>query len=217
MGLDYQFYVQKRTAEGWQVPPGFANGQGEREEFGGFAWIDDKASARDLFCGTKALFPLRSEVPPEITNTLLFQRCGAAFWEWYHGWLPFEDLLLDLWDEPDLLICKRVEARYANLFGDGRQSFPRRGLLSAGVAPVEVEGLEGAAPFAFDAELVADPIDRERGKKRFELERVGPDFLVEVTWKASVRSFLGDWCAKEFRNLRRYGRDEELRVICLVC
>jgi hypothetical protein len=216
MGLAYYFYVQKQTAQGWVVPAGFVTCKDEGRESGEFTWIDDRDVVRELFWGDRALFPMRRDPPPDIANTSLFRRCGRAFAEWFHGWLPFEELLLDLWDREELLVSKRVQARCAGLFGDGRQRFPRQQLLAAGLAGREIENLEDTSYYVFDAAIVDEPIDRSQGQKRFELATVAPDWLVEVTWKVNVSGFLGDWRVREFRNLRRYGRDEELRVICLL-
>jgi hypothetical protein len=216
MGLYYNFYVQKKAEGRWVVPAGFSDSKGERDESGYVTWIDDEDSVRQVFWGAKALFPMRRECPPDITDTLLFQRCGASgFSVWYHSWLSLDELLLDLWDETDLIVCKRIAARHARLFGDGRQPFPRQGLLSAGIPPAEVEDLENTSYCVSDAFVVDEPIDWNYGKKLHQLKEVAPEYLAEVTWQVSISNFLGQWRTAEFQNLRRFGRDEELRIICL--
>src|SRR5687768_2952724 len=124
MGLDYHFHFQRRTQEGWSVPADFTNRFGYYHELGYFTWFDDKDISMDLFLGDKALFPLHEDFPPAIEQALLFQRDPLAFTAHFRGWLPFEELMLDYWEETFLLVCKRVAASYAPLFKDGQQPFP---------------------------------------------------------------------------------------------
>ncbi|MFO0809936.1 MAG: hypothetical protein U0746_15045 [Gemmataceae bacterium] len=216
MGLGYDFYVQKRTGPGWAVPADFVTARGERSELGYFTWIDDKDSVREAFWGANPLFPMRRDRPPGVEEMAVFQEAGPdAFADWYHSWLPMEELALDLWDQFDVLVCKRVAARYALHFGDGGQSFPRSHLLSAGLAAAAIDKLEATSYYVSDAALVGEPVDWNHGKRRHELAGVGPDWGVGVTWRVSIAGFLGGWRTAEFRNLRRFGRDDELRIVCL--
>jgi hypothetical protein len=213
MGLDYSFFCQKRANQGWID---VACAEGSLQGPPGFTWIDDKDVVRHLFWGDRSLFAMRRDLPPDIASTLLFQRCGqAAFSEWYHSWLPFDELLLDLWDESFVFFSKQVAPKYVNIFGDGQQPFPRGHLLAAGMPEQDVDRLQNTSYYEREAAIVNEPVDWESGKNRFELANTRPNYLLWVTWKVSVSSCLGDWRAREFRGQRRYGNDEELRIVCL--
>jgi len=216
MGLDYNFHFQVYTQEGWIVPTGFSNRFGYYESVGYFTWFDDKDVTICLFAGEKALFPMHKSFPPDIEKTTLFENASlSAFTAQFYGWLSFEDLILDCWDESYLLVSKRVASSYAPLFQDGQKPFPRGGLISAGMDPAEVEDLENTSYYVSDAEIVDEPVEfgLEQGQNGSDL--ISPDNLCEVTWKVTLSSFLGKWRTEEFRKLRQYGTDQDLRIICL--
>ena len=224
MVLDFNFHFQVLTQEGWIVPTGFSNRFGYYEDKGYFTWFDDKDATIRLFLGEKALFPMHRSFPPNIERTTLFQNAPlstfggdqlSVFTTWFYGWLSFEDLILDCWDESYLLVSKRVASSYAPHFQDGQQPFPRERLISAGMDSTEVEDLENTSYYVSDAELVEEPIacGLEPGQRGLDFN--SPDNLCEVSWKVSVSSFLGEWRTEEFRKLRQYGTDENLRIICL--
>ena len=217
MGLDYYFYCQKHTQQGWSVPADFTNEHGNPDSSGEFTWFDDQDVSIRLFLGAQALFPLHNDFPPGFEQIPLYQRNVNAFTEWFSGWLPFEELLLDCWDETLLLVSKRVTASHALLFGDGQQPFPHQALLLAGFEQLEIERLENTSYYVKYAEIVDQPIDYNSGQTRNYLERMllFPNQLVKVSWKVTVSQFLGEWRTKEFRRIRQYGADEELRIICL--
>jgi hypothetical protein len=51
------------------------------------------------------------------------------------------------------------------------------------------------------------------GTPRFRATELPPDRSIEVTWRDTLGGFVGEPWASAFRRLRRYGRDEDLRVL----
>jgi hypothetical protein len=208
VGLDYCFYVQKQTPRGWGVPPGYVAPEGKTDESGFVMWLHSRANACQLFWGLFPQIPMRKGEPPGIEDTDLFREWGeAAFRDWYHSWVPLEDMLLDLWDERTVLICAEVEARFASIFETGDHPFPREQLVAAGVAEDILEEWRVG-------DVTDKPVDWTWAGRRHELHTTDPTRPVEVTWLTSVSDVLGESHSAAFRNLRRYGRDDELRIIC---
>jgi hypothetical protein len=206
MGYRYHFHFEKFTSEGWLVPSDFEDASGE------FAWFHPTDGRFGLFRGKDALFPMDNNFPPEFERSRFYQWNAAAFTEWFQGWLPFEELILDSWEETSLLVSGRIPARYAPLFGDGQQPFPEEALLAG--APGDVYSKEGRCLVSNDSAEIADqPLDYTFGQARNHLERLQPEVFVKVTWKVTINQFL-TWRAEAFHRVRQYGPDSELRIIC---
>jgi hypothetical protein len=124
-------------------------------------------------------------------------------------WLPYPELFIDCWDTDRVTIGAKVPARYALLFGDGNQEFPEAALLESGASEEELERLgTGWWP-------AREPVDITFGKQRSRLAELPPDRLVEVTWRATIAEFIGERHAGLFKGLRRYGPDEDLRILSM--
>ena len=158
MGLDYHFYFQVNEGEEWTVPANFTNRWDYEAQLGYFTWFDDKDVTAKLFWGEQSTFPMQYDYPPNVENSILYQKTSAAWPEWFQGWLPFEDLMIDYWDETHLLVCKEIAGSYALLFSDGKQPFPRERLLNAGVDPHDLERLEETSYYS-QGRILNDPID----------------------------------------------------------
>src|SRR5579871_1397794 len=107
MGYRYHFHFEKHTPEGWLVPSDFEDASGE------FVWFHPTDGRLSLFRGEDALFPMYNSFPPEYECSSFYKWSAAAFTEWFQGWLPFEELILDSWEETSLLVSSRIPARYA--------------------------------------------------------------------------------------------------------
>jgi hypothetical protein len=115
-------------------------------------------------------------------------------------------LVIDCWDTELVTVGTRVPVGYAVLFGDGRQEFPRAALLGSGASEEEVKRVR-------DARLVREPLDVTTGRQRSRIAELPPGRLVDVTWRATVAEFIGEPYAGSFKGLRRYARDEDLRIL----
>jgi len=122
------------------------------------------------------------------------------------GWIPYPELLIDCWDTESVTVAGSVPARRAPLFEDGTRPFPRAALRSAGATDRELERLADARP-------VREPLDVAFGRERHRIAELPPDELVQVTWRATVAELIGEPYVALFKGLRRYGPDEELRIL----
>lgn len=122
------------------------------------------------------------------------------------SWIPFADLFIDCWDADRLTLVWCVPARYALLFGDGQQAFPAAALLEAGLPVERLDRLR-------DGWLANEPVDTTFGRDRFRIAELPPDREVEVTWRVSIREFIGELHAERFKRLRQLGPDESLRIL----
>jgi hypothetical protein len=211
--MDFTFYVETRKSGAWNRPEEFAADEKTSRRLGAFTWIPGKSYVQyQLFFGDEALFRFRRERPPDTRDSALFQHLDH-FYDYEEderrlSWLPYEELLVDLWDEPSLLISARVPASQAALFGNGRQPFPETALATAGWDSYDVDRMREGC-------LVSEALDRTFGRGRNEVEGCSGDWLITVTWADSVSGYLGASRANAFRSLRQYGSDRDLRVISL--
>jgi hypothetical protein len=121
-------------------------------------------------------------------------------------WLPYPESIIGCWDTDLVTVGVRVPARYALLFGDGLQRFPGAALLGAGASEEELERLRGGRP-------ASAPVDTAFGRQRSRIAGLPPDHPVEVTWRATIAELIGEPHAGLFKGLRRYGPDEDLRIL----
>lgn len=212
MSFDFSFYVETRTSGVWNRPDEFAAEQEFSRRLGGFTWVSGKSCVQSLFFGDGALFQFRRERPPDTRDSTLFQHLDSFYDYDYNerrlSWLPYEEFLIDQWDEHSLLVSGRVPASQAALFGNGSQPFPEEALMVAGRDRYVIQRLR-------EGHLVCDPVDRRFGRGRNELVECPGDWLITVTWADSVSGYLGALRAEAFRSLRKYGSDRDLRVISL--
>lgn len=205
MGCRYNFHFSKRTHNGWIVPPAFIATSGDDPLFperANFAWLRENFFT--LF-GQKGILPLRPAFPKEL-HSQFPDMSDDEFW----GWLPFEELAVDLWDDYRVLLGSPIEAQFAPLFGDGLQPFPWDALSEVDSV---ISGKRGFGLFD-DVYLVDEPIPRSFGKGRHEAERSPPLRHLDITFIATISEIIGEWRVAAFRGLRQYGREEELVVYC---
>jgi len=239
VGCDFYFYLQKRTESGWEdVLPD----QAEEETYKATEvfWLSRKNSViTSFFLGENAVFPLIPSEPPGIRRTDLYTRQSnemfdGQFKDWaefggvhqadvfnkfhhvfeesFKGWLEFESLEVDQWDERNIYVSTRVQARYATVFGDGKQGFPRQGLRDAGLLEEAVDRIQ----YYEEKDYPEEPIDRTYGKGRFELEGCSPDYFMLVTWVETFSKVIGEWITENLKKGRaKAGVDDaDLRLIC---
>ena len=213
---DYcHFYIERRGPDGWGLPPGFQpepwTFESERP-FGEFAWAHPRNKWLTLFWGAGALFPMRPGPPDDQRGSVVLQDLGRFFNvscdESGLSWLPYPDLLIDCWDADSVTLVACVPARYALLFGDGRQAFPAAALLEEGLSEQQLERLR-------DGWLAREPVDTTFGRARFRVAELPPDREVEVTWRATIAEFVGEPHAGLFNGLRQFGPDESLRILSM--
>lgn len=212
MSRDHYFHVETRRSGDWTVPEGFPCSPYRSEPLGEFTWLRGRSRCARLFFGPSAIFPFKPGPPESRARSALFRYLGPGYDfeenEWQICWIPYPDLMVDLWDEMQLVLRCDVGSRDAALFGDGRQPFPRGALRARGLDDFHIDLLQ-------EGEIVAAPIDRTHGKARFEIESAAPEVRAAVTFVASVSEYLGR--AEAFRGLRAYGADDELRVVSMYC
>ncbi|TKC92092.1 hypothetical protein [Polyangium fumosum] len=214
MSLDYYFHVETRRSGDWTVPEGFPCSRYRSEPLGEFTWMRGRSRRARLFFGPSAIFPFRPGPPEGRARSALFRSLGPKYDfeenEWRICWIPYGDLMVDLWDEMLLVLQCDVGSRDAALFGDGQKPFPEDALRARGHDDFELDDLQ-------EGEIVHAPIDRTHGKLRFEIDVLAPDVRVPVTFVASVRTYLGEGGAEAFRGLRAHGRDDDMRVVSMYC
>jgi hypothetical protein len=209
----HHFYVEHRAQEGWGVPPDFTPEPWTfacDRPFGAFAWAHPRCGWLDLFFGAAPLFPMRPGPPDDRRGSPLLRHLDQRD---EHGrnddglcWLPYPELLIASWDTELVTVGTSVPARYALLFGDGLQRFPSAALLAAGASQEELGRLH-------DGRLASAPVDAAFGRQRSRIAALPPDRPVEVTWRATIAELIGEPHAGLFKGLRRYGPDEDLRVL----
>jgi len=208
----HHFHFECRGRDGWFVPEDFVahpdgfDGEPFRS-FGQFAFAHPTAGWLDLFYGNDAIFPLQPGAPDDRRGSPLLKYLDQYGDELPDDirlcWLPYANLMIDCWDEEQLVVGAKVPVPFAILFGDGRQMFPEESLLRAG--------------FDFKSwdrdrvGLRSVPIDRTVGRNRFEISDHPTTHEVGVTWTTSIASYVG-WSA-EFKRLREFARDEDLRIL----
>ncbi len=214
MSIDVYFYVEQRTKAGWRVPCAYAperDSDWPRE----FTWMK-RRHAGALFLSENACFPFRYDDPPQsrlcdfIAHRWPRQDCG---WKTQHQprWVPFADVLVDLWDDPDgLLIEASVPAADARAFGAGQGQLPVAALEASGWTADRFDRLW------LNSQPVSSPIDREHGAGRFAAERTPPSYPMTVTWRGSMRWLLGSQRCDDFQSLRSLGPAADLRVIAIL-
>src|SRR6185369_13550191 len=103
MSLDYYFYVETKRSGEWKVPAGFEHEEYQHKRLGEFTWIRGKSPVADLFFGASAVFPFRREIPRDRGSSAIFQYLDSFYNyqidEMRLSWIPYTDLLVDLWDE----------------------------------------------------------------------------------------------------------------------
>ena len=213
MPIYRDFYVEQLRADGWSVPLGFEAEPWTFEHLrglGGFAWAHPNRPWLKLFWGEDALFPMRLGAPEDRRGSALLQELERSYGHLIHEvdlcWMPYADLCVDCWDTDRLILRKQFPARYAILFGNGQQPFPRAELLAVRQSDLELRGLE-------DGWLTTEPLDNTVGERRFRLGEIPGHYQVEVTWTATIAEFIGEPQARVFQELGRYGPDEELRIL----
>jgi len=215
MSLDYYFYVETRTSGDFNVPDGFPRRPFESEPRGEFTWLPGHSSvATGLFFSPAAIFPFRQGIPGQTCRSTLLRSLGPHYDAQNDdrriSWIAFPDLMIDLWNEMLFVVQCNVPSRVAALFADGRQPFPADALKQRGLSDYDIDRLR-------EGKIVEPSIDRTRGKDRFHMETQAPETRIPVTFIASVSDYLGHHRVEQFRGLRMYGSDDELRVISMYC
>lgn len=214
MSDHFWFYVETRTSGGWDLPAEHVDLQADHHrQVRHFAWLRGSSRLRALFFGGGTRFPFRRGEPPAWESSALFRwlRPGGVEREMPEiGWIPFAELMVDLWDETRLVVRGSVPAASAALFGDGGQPFPEAALRAAGWDEHEIGRLSEGAP-------AGAAIDRTFGAARHEIDASRPEQPLDVTWSASISEYLGRERADAFRSLRRFGDDADLRVVSTLC
>lgn len=228
MGLDYHFHLQHFNGDVWTTPAEFDD-LTDRVMHGELTWFDDKdVTVHHLFVRDDSLFPLHRSLPPDFVITELYRMSNRSadmsdvdvlehiqncFDERYFGWIGFEELMINLWYETDLLVQKNVPARFASAFADGSLRFPRESLLTLGMPEHDVEELANTSHYAYDKQfsprgysVVDRPINHRFGD--------GPKDEAVVTWKLTIAEFIGDWRMKPLLKARMVAAEDRLRIIC---
>lgn len=210
MSLDFYFFVETRRNGEWIVPePFLAKGAAGREvqELLRVRW--SSSFGWGFFFSTDAFFPVRVG-PPEWTP-------ASALFRWLsdHGvmddpperlrWLPYEELLVDTWDESWITVGNQVPAALAPLFGDGSQRFPEAALMAAGWDEHRIHRFREGRPAA--------PVGRVAGPGRHEVETSHPEAPLTVTWRDTVTGCMTAERTAAFRALRQFGPDPDLRIV----
>jgi hypothetical protein len=197
MSVDFHLYVETRAGGEWTCPDEFPQMTIHGLPRGEFTWIKSSSRTSGLFFGEGALFPFRPGHPPftpasELLRTLYPEGWNVGDRDLTLSWIPYEELMVDLWDETRLLVGNRVPAGIAALFGDG----------------TAIDRLREGGP-------ALESIPRSTGPGRSEADASHPERPLEVTWTDTVAGCLGRRRADAFRSLRRHGADAELRVISI--
>lgn len=219
---DYRhFYVECRSTTGWAVPNDFvptATAFKSDAHLGGFAaahprwrWLDLFAIGRYVI---EPLFRLRPGPPDDRRGSALLQYLESVHHydyeknDYHLSWMPYEELFIDCWTTDTVLVGNEVPARHALLFGNGEQPFPTAELVATGVEEAELEKFRNGW-------WVNEPTDVSFGVHRHQLSQLPPERDVCVTWRDTIAGFVGEGYADAFRGLRRYGRDEDLRILMM--
>jgi hypothetical protein len=213
MSKDHYFYVECRTDGGWIVPPNFQAEPWTYEcdrPYGGFCWEHAGAGWLKLFGRVDSIFPMHPGPPDDRRGSPLLQHLDQ-FYDYASNdsrlcWIPYPELFIDHWQTDYVTVGSDFPAHVALLFGEGAALFPRDALLAKGLTP------ESLDDFRLGRRL-ADPLNVTGGRLRYELSRTRENEPVTVTWRETYAEFVGEFRAHLFQELRRYGRDEDLRIL----
>jgi len=220
---DYRhFYVECRSADGWAVPGNFVPSPMAFESGyprGEFSSAHPRCRWLDLFAIggfviEQPLFRLRPGPPDDRRGSALLRYLDNVHHydfsknESHLSWMPYEELFIDCWDTDTVIVIGAVAARHALLFGNGEQPFPAVELLAAGVEEEKLERVRNGW-------WTTQPVDMTFGPDRYYLSQLPPDREVGVTWRDTIAGFIGESHTAAFRALRRYGRDEDLRILSM--
>lgn len=213
MSSDFYFYVEAWQAGHWNRPEACAEASEVQGRLGAFSWLKGSSPARALFFGDDALLPFYSGWPPTCENGTLFRHYSpmgtADLNSLQPAWIPYPELMVDLWETPGLTLSAQVPARDAEVFGDGLGPFPTSRLQERGWSAEELNRLRSGG------RLTDQPVNRSVGQGRYAREKALPTARLIVSWTDSISAYLGTERAQAFCALRRYGTDEALRVIAL--
>jgi hypothetical protein len=209
----HHFYVECRGPDGWGVPPDFEPEPWTfvcNRSYGEFAWAHPRYGWLRLFFGVDPLFPMRTGPPDDRRGSPLLWDLDQ-FYDYDRDedrlcWLPYPELVIDCWDTELVTVGAEVPARYALLFGDGQQRFPGAAIREAGASEEELDDLRDGWP-------AREPVDVAFGRQRSRVARLPPERPIAVTWRATIAEFIGELHAGVFKGLRRYGPDEDLRIL----
>lgn len=213
MPIYRHFYIEHLGTAGWVLPAAFEAEPWTFEcdhAFGGFAWAHSRCAWLDLFWSPNALFPMRAGPPDDRRGSPLLQHLGT-FYDFGRNeddlcWIPYTELVIDCWEKDLVTVGAPIAAKYALLFEDGLQRFPRAELIGANAPESELDHLR-------ERSLVREPVHMIFGRQRYRVAELPPDAAIDVTWRETIAEFIGEPHASLFRGLRRYGRDEDLRIL----
>jgi hypothetical protein len=158
---------------------------------------------------------MRPGPPPERSPRSAFFRWLDSFYDYETNeyrlhWAPAEDLMIDHWDQCTVLLRSYIPARYVPLFGNGRQPFPYKELLIAGLPDDELVRI---TVDRHTVSLTNEVLDPTHNWQLARLLQVSPKQYVDVTWQETISSLMGKELASAFKGLARYGPWQDLRVI----
>jgi hypothetical protein len=213
MSICWIFHAEVRSGVSWAIPNALTPTATKIPPIGGeFGWMKDHRTSAGLFFGADALFRFSSGRPPGPSEFCQLWDEYCPGWdsdgERAVHWIDSDQLYVDLWNDPMVLVESYAAVRLAGLFSDGTQAFPQAALLMAGATKNDLWLLHKLA------RPTSLPRDRLRGAGRNEIEKRRPEHEVVVSWQTSINALFPS-CADAFRRLRQLGDATNLRVIAL--
>ncbi len=154
MPMYWWLNAEVRTGEGWKIPTEFPSTDKKygRDIGGEFGWLKVDWVASRLFFGAEALFPFARGRPPGASE---FCRLWDQHWPgWVTDkeaageavcWLGYEQLYVDLWHDPAVLMRSEMPAPLAKHFGNGTLALPEADLRAAGATDETFTAFRNAA------------------------------------------------------------------------
>ena len=189
MGTDIGLLIERLEVETWT--PAFELAErfeDPRTHLGivQVCWWPLRWDATTIFFGESAVYPFHPGLPTDISSSSWnYAHLNFEDDQRYAGWISFAELELRYWPERTVLMGGSVKARFADLFGDGRQPAPIPALRARGI---EEPVLDRVTHWKSKRRLSPEDWTGERART---LERSPLDSDVAVTWLQPLPELFG--------------------------
>lgn len=208
MSTDISLLLEYHDGDGWRPALHVADRVADPRTHLGIlsvCWWSVRSRPTSLFFGNDALFPLHPGLPADLSP-----RMQEHVWpnfrddSNYAGWIALPDLNLPSWHKQTVIVGGPVQARYASLFRDGKQSPPMDALRQVGIAePV----LERVTDWKNERKL------EFKTAPSYKRKPAAGDFLVQVTWVETLVEIAGRIWRDGLAGLADLEEPERYRIV----
>ena len=194
---EYQIVVESFQDGAWNLLPElhFENGEKRR-----LCTIPHPSKMMDLIVSDQAIFETQAHFGflEDASELIRGATQGTNHWT-----LDFDDLRLEHWDDPIVLVTVKVKGVWVRYFGDGKKTFPHTALYAGGMDRDELEEL-AHSPRA--THLAESPID-------WTVKWHDESASQSVTWYRTIATMFGNEICNALCECKRLHPREKMRLI----